>query len=206
MKNPIFCVCVLTLGLWSAAFSQSPTDVPQTIDASVARQVQIDLALSAAPLEVSHNATVYILGKNGYEKVRDGSNGFTCSIDREFVNTVEPECFDAEATVSIFPTRLRTEELRAQGKTEAEINTDIENGYKTGRFHAARKTGIVYMMSSHNRVFNPDTGKIIAFPGHLMFLAPYITEKDIGSPSGRNMPFVVHPGKPDALIIVVPEK
>jgi hypothetical protein len=206
MKNPIFCACCLILGLWTGAVSQSPSYVPKHIDASVARQVQIDLALSAAPPEVSRNATVYTLGKQGYEKVRDGSNGFTCAIDREYVNTIEPECFDAEGTATIFPTRLRTEELRAQGKTEAEISKDIESGYKTGRFHAPRKTGIVYMMSDHNRVFNPEAGNIIPFPGHLMFYAPYITEKDIGSPSGRNGPFVVHPGKPDALIIVVPAR
>jgi hypothetical protein len=206
MKNQGVCACCLIVGLWTGAAPQTPFSVPKHIDASVAGQVQIDLALSAAPPEVSRNATVYILGKQGYEKVRDGSNGFTCAIDREYVNTIEPECFDAEGTATIFPTRLRTEELRAQGKTEAEISRDIESGYKTGRFHAPRKTGVVYMMSNHNRVFNPEAGNIIPFPAHLMFYAPYITEKDIGSPSGHNMPFVVHPGKPDALIIVIPAK
>src|SRR5579864_1714454 len=103
MKNSIFCACCLILGLWTGAVLNTPTYVFKHIDASFARQVQIDLALSAAPPEVSRNAAVYILGKQGYEKVRDGSNGFTCAIDREYVNTIEPECFDAEGTATIFP-------------------------------------------------------------------------------------------------------
>jgi hypothetical protein len=177
----------------------------RTVDASTPRELQIALALSAAPHEVSESATIFVLGKHGYQKVRDGSNGFTCAIDREHVNTVEPECFDGEGTKSIFQTRLRTEELRAMGKSEKEIEADIEQGYRTGRFHAPAKPGIVYMLSDQNRVFDPETNRIISFPGHLMFYAPYATAKDLGYNSEASLPYLVHPGKPDALMIVIPQ-
>jgi hypothetical protein len=37
-----------------------------------------------------------------------------------------------------------------------------------------------------------------------MFYAPYVTDKDIGSPpSARNMPRVLRAGQPDAYIIVM---
>jgi len=40
-----------------------------------------------------------------------------------------------------------------------------------------------------------------------MFYAPYATEKDIGAPPfSLSLPFLVHPGQPDALIIVVPRQ
>jgi len=37
-----------------------------------------------------------------------------------------------------------------------------------------------------------------------MFYAPYATAKTVGS--GGGAPYIVHPGKPDALLIVVPAK
>ena len=82
------------------------------------------------------------------------------------------------------------------------IKLEKEAGYKIKRFLAPRKPGIVYMMSPHNRVFDPSQGKIIAFPGHLMFYAPYLTAKDVGS--GKGAPYLTAPGKPDNLMVVVP--
>jgi hypothetical protein len=51
-------------------------------------------------------------------------------------------------------------------------------------------------------VLSPECAKIIHFPGHLMFYAPFATEKTVGG--GEGAPYVVHPGQPDALMIVVP--
>jgi len=95
---------------------KEPTKEVHTIDASTPRERQIELALSAAPTEVSSKATVYILGAKGYEKVREGTNGFSCLIERSL-----PACFDAEGSRTLAQTILRREELRAQGKSEAEI-------------------------------------------------------------------------------------
>ena len=58
------------------------------------------------------------------------------------------------------------------------------------------------MLSDSNYVYDPDEGKVIHVPGHLMFYAPNLTAKDIGS--GPGAPYIAHPGKPDALLIVVP--
>jgi hypothetical protein len=42
-------------------------------------------------------------------------------------------------------------------------------------------------------------------PPHLMFYAPYATDKDIGSPPGaKNMPHLIRAGQPDAVVIVFP--
>lgn len=188
----------------TAARAQQAAAPTVRYDASVSRSRQIELAASAAPAEVSRNAAIYILGPHGYEKVREGSNGFSCLVDREYVTTMEPECFDAEGSRTTMLARLRTEELRAQGKSETDIHADIEAAYKAGRFVAPQKPGIVYMMSNENWVFDPESKKVIHFPGHLMFYAPYMTAKDLGYEKQASLPYLVHPGAPDALMIVVP--
>jgi hypothetical protein len=135
-------------------------------------------------------------------KVRDGKNGFTCLISRQYPNTLEPECFDAEGTTTILPARFFVESQRAAGANETEIEAQLEAGFKSGRFKAPRKPGLVYMLSDHNYVFDPGRKQIIHFPGHLMFYAPYATAKDVGE--GPGAPFLVSPGTPHALMIVVP--
>lgn len=207
----------MTLGKWSTAIvlcgsgvaaAQAPTPAveasPPRYDARVSRDRQIALALSAAPPAVAAHAAVYVLGRNGYEKVREGSNGFSCMVERELVTTMEPQCFDAEGSHTTLLARLRVEELRAQGKSEPEIARAIRDGYGAGQFRAPTKPGIVYMLSNENWVFDPSSQHIIHFPGHLMFYAPFMTAQDLGYETEATLPYLVHPGAPDALMIVVP--
>ncbi len=126
------------------------------MDASTPEAVQVALAESAGPATVGRDATIYIIGPTGYKKVRSGSNGFTCLISRERRDTLEPECFDAEGTATIVPARIFVEAQRAAGVDDATVDGQVEDGYKTGRFIAPRKPGIVYMLSPHNYVFDPE--------------------------------------------------
>jgi hypothetical protein len=122
--------------LYSSAVAQDkpqePTREVHLVTASTPRERQIELALSAAPTEVSSKATVYILGPKGYEKVREGANGFSCLIERSFKGTTQtssaPACFDAEGSRTIMLAYLRREELRAEGKSEEEVKDDIAKG------------------------------------------------------------------------------
>jgi hypothetical protein len=113
----VFAVGILSIGLFSStalipATAATPEyELPRVYDASMPRDQQITLAESAAPAEVSSKATVYVLGLKGYEKAREGTNGFSCFVGRHFVKpagttqaettraetTIEPQCFDAEA-------------------------------------------------------------------------------------------------------------
>jgi hypothetical protein len=202
LLNALFAGTVVSLAAAQAATPRCSAETP--------RERQLELVRSAAPADVSGNATLYILDKKGYEAVQKGSNGFSCIVDRELVDTQEPECFDAEGSATTLLARMRVEELRAQGIPEEQINAEIEQGYKAGIYKAPRKPGIVYMLSRENWVLaDPATRTIIHFGPHLMFYDPYATDKDIGNtgepgaPPG--VPFVVHPGRPDALIIVVPK-
>ena len=122
-------IAVLSNSAAAQGKPQEPTREVHLVTASTPRERQIGLALSAAPTEVSSKATVYVLGLKGYEKAREGTNGFSCLIERSFKGTTQtssaPACFDAEGSGSIMVAYLRREELRAEGKSEAEIKDDI---------------------------------------------------------------------------------
>jgi hypothetical protein len=179
-------------------------NIKLSYDFSLSREEKVKLAESAAPPEVSSKASVYVLDSTGYVKTRDGSNGFTCFVDRQALVNLEPTCFDAEGSATTFLTRLFVEEQRAKGKSEEQIKTDLDEGYRTGKFQAPRKPGIVYMLSDLGFLLIPTAGKVVHLPPHLMFYAPYATDKDLGTPpSTKYMPRVIRPGQPDAYIIVM---
>ena len=191
---------------------QEATREVHLVTASTPRERQIELALSAAPTEVSSKATVYVLGPKGYEKDREGTNGFSCLVERSFRGGVQtssaPACFDAEGSRSMMVAYLRREELRAQGKSEEEIKEDIANGYKDGRFKVPGP-GFLYMMSNENYVYNSESKKSGFVPPHLMFYAPYKTAKDVGyeAVSPTMVPYLTGSGVgPESLLVVAADK
>jgi len=199
---------VLMAGVFLApslpAFAQTDGLKPK-YDFSLSREEKIKLAESAAPPEISSKATLYILERSGYVKVRDGENGFTCFVDRQSPLNLEPTCFDAEGSATTLQSRFLAEEMRGKGKSEEEVTAAIAEGYKSGRFRAPQKPGIVYMMSDAGFIYVASVNKLVPLPRHLMFYAPYATNKDIGSPpGGANMPHVIRDGQPDAVIVVIP--
>jgi hypothetical protein len=200
----LFSILGVLLGTNFAAVAQ--TDMPKpAYDFALPREERIKLAESAAPPEISGHATVYLLERTGYVKIREGTNGFSCFVDRQTPLNLEPTCFDAEGSATTLPTRLYVEEQRAKGRSEEQIKAEIDEGYRTGKYKTPSKPGIVYMMSDKTHLLVPGTNKVVAIPPHLMFYAPYATDKDIGSPpAARNMPRVIRPGQPDTYIIVIP--
>jgi len=183
----------------------SPVDLStvRRIDSATPRDVQIALALAAGP-PVSQGAAVYILGAAGYVKAREGTNGFTCLVDRLRVDSIAPTCFDAEGSATTVKALLFREEQRTLGKDDGRIASEIEEGYKTGRFLAPRKPGIAYMLSEYNYLLDLESNRIFHFPGHVMFYAPYMTAKDVGT--GPGAPDLTEPGRPGNMMVVIPAR
>jgi hypothetical protein len=103
---------------------------------------------------------------------------------------------------------LRREELRAEGKSEAEIKDDIAKGYEDGRFKVPGP-GFLYMMSNENFVYNNVSGKSGFVAPHLMFYAPNKTANDVGydSVSPTMVPYLTGSGiGPESLLVVAAEK
>jgi hypothetical protein len=194
----------LSFGLLSML--SSPADGPtlasiRRIDANTSVEIQSALALSAGP-PIAAGASVYVLGPKGYSRVTNGTNGFSCLVTRGRLDELAPQCFDAEGSATTLRFFLYLEEQRALGVDSQEIQKAVEEGYKTGKFKAPTKSGIVYMLSPYNYLADVVTGQIEHFPGHLMFYAPYATSRDVGT--GPGAPYIGEPGTARALMIVVP--
>ena len=195
--------------LLSAALVGFTLQVPTTgdradvrsVSAETPREVQIAIARAAGPA-VSADATIFILGRHGYEKALTGSNGFTCLVERPDLKTMAPQCFDAAGTASTVKVFLFREEERAKGVSDSEIKSAVAEGYRKGTFVAPARPGIVYMMSDYNYLPDPETRKTVHFPGHLMFYAPNLTAKEVGG--GDGAPYLTDPGQPDNLLVVIP--
>lgn len=187
--------------LFAVGFSEAAGQATPTI----APDQEIALALSAAPAGVARNAAVLVLGPRGFYQARNGSNGFTCLVERSQPGTSEPVCYDAEGSGSILPATLRRAELRAQGKNDATIAAEIRQGYSSGKFKAPARPGIAYMLSPDQTVFDPMSGKLVRYIPHVMFYAPNRRASELGMPADHaeaGLPFLIFEGEPEAMIIV----
>jgi hypothetical protein len=213
-SRKIACFLVLVgLDYMASMFSQSAADFranavsAQALPELLPQEKEIALALSAAPEHLRNNAGVYVLKRNGFVKVRESTNGFTCIVNRDHPLNQKPVCFDAEGTATILPKILRVGELLMQGKPMSAINAEIAEGFRTGKYISPRRAGVAYMLSGDIRNYNPHTGKVESFPPHVMFYAPNLTNADLGvTPEALakdpSLPFVAYQG-PHGFIIVV---
>lgn len=190
-------------GTAAAQGASSPTSPSAKRLTQMGEAEQTSLALAAAPAEVTSHASVYVLKDGRYVRTRTGTNGFSCLIEREFLETYEPVCYDAEGSATTMVARFRREELRARGLSESEVRRRIDAAYRSGRLHAPRKPGIVYMLSDEQMSYNPGTKKIWNAPPHFMLYAPYAKQSDMGGAPGPRIPFIAWPGQPDALMILM---
>src|SRR5262245_58462953 len=101
------------------------------------RDAEIALAKSAAPANISDNATIKVLTASGYEVVHQGNNGFVCIVMRgwaaptytpaQFRNLVydatvrAPICFDPTASRTVMPYYELRSKLGMEGKTPDQI-------------------------------------------------------------------------------------
>ena len=193
-----FAVAVLflvMLGFPAAAQPTAPADQPV-----LPRDLEIELALNAAPKPLREAATVLVLDAGGYVNARDGSNAFTCLVSRRG-GDVFPVCWDAEGVNSLLPIDLDAAKARLAGRTNAEIEQTVAAGFKAGRYRAPSRTGIAYMLSPLRYRIDEQGHAVRANPNpHVMFYGPNLTDSDIGGARG-SVVFMNKVG-PDGMIIV----
>jgi hypothetical protein len=169
------------------------------------RDREIALARSAAPAEVSREATVMVLTEGGFEVAETGSNGVTCVVNRSQPKSLEPHCFDAEGSATVMPIELRRTELLRAGRSGAEIDREIGEGLVTGRYRLPRRPAMSYMMSSAQILYDDDGTRVGRWQPHLMIFYPNLTAADLGlgATSSADAAVVVDPGRPLSNIMVV---
>ena len=168
-------------------------------------QREIGLALSAGPSHVASGAAVYVLRRGGYTKVRDGSSGYSCLVERDHPRSLAPICYDSEASVSILPGALRLAELREAGFSYGEARDSVLAMYRSGRLPVPRRPAMSYMLSAEQELYAaPDGPRVGAWHPHVMIYSPFLTNEQIGAlPGDPSQPFVAEEGTPISHIVVI---
>lgn len=190
---------ILTLALAQTASRELPPLLPLS--------EEIALAESAAPATVAKDASIFVLRRGGFVLHRKGQNGFTCFVARSAPQELEPICYaDDESTHSLVAREFLEQQLRERGLSDAEVDTEIGQYYRRGDLRPSQNFGLAYMLSPCNRVAD-ESGKIVPEHPHLMFYAPYATNKQLGLSKPHThgsdySPFILFEGEPWAFLIV----
>ncbi len=203
---------VATLVLLSASltpnlgFAQDISE-SETID-FLSADDELALALSAAPEHLRAEATVHVLGPDGFSIPQVGTNGYNCVVNRDHPRNRKPICYDSEGTRTILPKVLFMSELMVQGVALAAIQDSVKQGFETGRWTAPQRPGIAYMLSDGIRTYNPSNGQYGSFPPHIMFYAPNVSNDDVATDWAARqehpwIPFVAYQGPHGMFVVMV---
>jgi hypothetical protein len=152
------------------------------------KDAEIALARSAAPPSIAEEATVMVLGRQGYETAVQGTNGFLCYVERSWAQPVDkaefwnpkmraPNCFNEAAAMSVAQVYLIKTRLVLEGKSKPEIEQTIAAALDGGTLPALPPGGMCYMMSKQQ--YLNDQGK--SWYPHVMFFVAGDVPKSWGA-------------------------
>ncbi len=168
---------------------------------------EVALATSAAPEHLREEAAVYVLDEDGYRKAREGSNAFTCIVNRDHPRVLKPTCFDREGEATIVPKILFMGRELMAGKPLESIREEVQGAFEDGRFRSPGRPGVAYMLSRYNRPYDPSSDRLGWFPPHVMFYAPNLNGEDIGFDmeawhEDNRLPFIGYQGPQGYMIMI----
>jgi hypothetical protein len=149
---------------------------------------EIQMARSAAPNSISRDATILVLGRQGYKTAVEGKNGFVCMVARSWMAAFDwPEfwnpkvraadCMNAQAARSILPIALLRSRMVMAGRSKAELLSAIKAAFVNGQVPTLESGAMDYLMSKS--AYLTDEGDHNA--PHLMFLTVGMDAKNWGS-------------------------
>lgn len=183
------------------------------------RDVEIELAASALPKHVRDDATIYVLDpRKGFEVARKGTNGFQALVARtgddafrgswpltEYPRDVlYPIGFDSAGATSHMRVFLDAAQAQGKGMPAGELKKLIQDRFKSGHYKPPARAGLSYMLAPIMRTYDdPETNPKMSTASHphVMYFAPNVSGKDIGSGElGGMYPHIIMPG-PHGLIV-----
>ncbi|HKV36637.1 MAG TPA: hypothetical protein VJP89_20010 [Pyrinomonadaceae bacterium] len=139
------------------------------------RDAEIALARSAAPESISRDAEVLVLGRQGFETVVKGTNGFVCIVGRSWTSAADEDYWDPKVRVPICvnAAAARTYLLRVRkianlalaGRTLAQVNEITVAALARKELPAMEPGAMCYMMGKQG--YGGDSAP--HWPPHLMF-------------------------------------
>lgn len=152
------------------------------------QDAEVALARSAAPASISDAATVMVLGEQGYTTASQGTNGFTCLVERSWANTTDspefwnpklraPHCFNAAATETFAQIYLMKSRLVLAGKSKTDVAQAISSALDRKEIPPLAPGSMCYMMSRQQYL----NDQARSWHPHLMFFGAGDAEKSWGA-------------------------
>jgi hypothetical protein len=157
------------------------------------RKIEIDLARSAAPAAISLRATVLVLTPHGYETAAQGTNGFTCLVERSWNSPFDaadfwnwklrgPICYNPPASRTVLRYTIFRTEMVVAGVSKARMLDRLSAAVENNRLPRAEPGSMAYMMSREQ--YLGDAPK--RWYPHLMLYAPRANGANSGESWGAN--------------------
>jgi hypothetical protein len=184
----------------AAASQQTPATPPVLAEAE-----EIALARTAAPAAVTEGATILVLRNGTYEIGHAGTSGVTCMVSRAWPLSLEPICFDPEASRTVMAVDVWKVEMRLAGVEADEIDRRIEAAIGSGEIALPRRPAVAYMMSPKQVLYADAETRVGAWKPHMHIYMPYATAEQFGGLSGEGSMaagIVFDEGKPTANLVI----
>lgn len=163
MKSKIAAILTLLGCLVTAAWADDakapyPAMAPLDQYLMADRNAEIALARSSAPPSISDNATVLVLGRQGYETAATGTNGFTCLVERSWMCPFDQSdfwnpklratvCYNAAASKTVLQYTLFRTKLVLAGVSKTELHDRLVAAVSDGTLVPPAIGAMSYMMS-----------------------------------------------------------
>jgi hypothetical protein len=178
--------------------SPYPSMAPIERYLSADQKSEIALARSAAPKSIADNATIFTLGKDGYETAVKGTNGFVCFVERSWANDFDqpqfwnpklrtPQCWNAAAVRSWLPEYLKRTKWVLAGVSKEEMLARTKAAWASHEFGPPVPGSMAYMMSKEQLIDDPAPPAPLHWYPHVMFFVPAVAGPE-GAAWGANVP------------------
>ena len=204
-------VPLLVTSAAAAAGAQSAPNGYPVKPVPLSDSAEIALAVSAAPPELSDQATVYAVRDGQVLTIRRGSNGSACIVARDLHGgSLYPICYNPEGARTVLTRELLEVRLRSLGASEDSVERAVAAGYATGQLEPPKSLAMAYMMSPRQVLFSSPRAegrRVGAWHPHLMFFMPGATPSMFGLSSEDSEPVAVSgSGTPRAEVVVKVQK
>jgi hypothetical protein len=186
-------MCVLAAAIVSLA-AAAPSDAMAPLSVYLMKpQAEIALARSAAPPSISNKATILVLGTHGYTVAAQGTNGFTCLVERTWMQPYNkkpfwdrefqaPVCYNAPAARSVLLYTFKRTALALGGASKSQIEQTMQTAIDAKMLPIPAPDAFAYMMSKHQDFAH---GAGSWYP-HVMFYMPRADMANTGASWGAD--------------------
>ena len=186
-------ICVLLTGVFALAAAAGNDTMSPLSRYLMSPGAEIALARSAAPAAMSTRATIMVLGAHGYTVAKKGQNGFTCIVERGWmqpfgapnfwgVKMRAPICYNAAAARTVLVYTFKRTEMALAGAGKSQIQDRIVAAIAAKTLPTPEPSSMAYMMSKSQYL---NDGAKAWYP-HVMIFTPMADSANAGASWGAD--------------------